>query len=377
MAWKVSKWKVDRVSGETNRQYLIRVIDAFAIAMEEASGTAISTYSVQEEWGTETATNQASRTIQFFNDSTYEYIRFWFNINSSGGRVDVVLTTTDTASGDYTERKMHKDNVMIFANTLYGLPVKVHGLGTTTCGVSNNPIGPDLGYSLGLKCPILTTSSQNSTYETYMAIDYSGDDFDGRQSETAARGMIVSDGKCFIVITPFAQDLGARALNVLMYAPDFYVTQSDDSYTQGGITKYSPSTETFAINAYFDNNWSNYAVALNSRVLPVFTTANGAFNVGGVPLFRNTSNWLKNGVPDVMSYSAFDVISAPTSAQTTTLIKDGRPYKGHINTDYLRMVPIDYATSFETYDNGNWIHIGTGMLIPWSPDAPLITDLFI
>lgn len=301
-------------------------------------------------------------TAMLQNSSTNEYMRLWFGIsyNDYSQYRNFYLTDTNQTSL-YDHIYVHKNNLFRYYHPSDSVKYYAHSICNIMCGISDNTISKELGSDLGLKLPLFelfydlesnsnwlkscSLPSEGGGLQTYLSYSAYYNTFYSRTLKLS----IISDNEdskfVFIInaYNNYSEKLRWSSYNGELITP----ANENDQYLQCAVFNSYPDTKLRAVFRAVDGSiqFGQYDTVLDGIALPA-----GAASDEGIvasPLFL--SSQLESAGLDVPN------------------VDNGSGYKGQIKTDWLLVSNSQVAGT--THNQGTWLNVGGGILVPWSPDA--------
>ena len=301
-------------------------------------------------------------TAMLQNSNTNEYMRLWFSMcysNDSQYR-NFYLTDTNQVSL-YNHVYVHKNNLFRYYLPSQSVKYCAHSISNIMCGISDNTISKELGNDLGLKLPLFelfydlesnsnwlnycSLPSEGGTSQTYLAYSTY---YTTLYSRTLKLSIVSDDADSKFVFIANANGNLQRILRWSAYNKEFVTPENEnDQYLQGAVFNSYPDTKQRAVFRAVDGSiqFGQYDTVLDGVALPA-----GAASDEGIvasPLFL--SSQLESAGLDVPN------------------VDNGSGYKGQIKTDWILVSNSQVAGT--THNQGTWLNVGGGILVPWSPDA--------
>lgn len=348
-------------NANTNAQSILQaIVGLFA---------SVDGWSVSEEVNTfiETTANYYPNiyTAMLRNSNTNEYMRLWFATHymySSFYTVNSCFYITDSDRDSlYNQVYLHKNNVFRSYQPSSSVKYQAYNIYNVICGISDSEIDKDLGHDLGLKLPLFELFYNIDSPSAYKADcsltteggpSQSGFSFapnSGSYSLKTLKFTIIGDDadSKFVFIANANGNL-QRILRWSAYNKEFVTPENEnDQYLQGAVFNSYPDTKQRAVFRAVDGSvqFGQYDTVLDGVALPA-----GAASDEGIvasPLFL--SSQLESAGLDVPN------------------VDNGSGYKGQIKTDWLLVSNSQVVGT--THNQGTWLNVGGGILVPWSPDA--------
>lgn len=146
-----------------------------------------------------------------------------------------------------------------------------------------------------------------------------------------------------------------------------YFTSTIPSFS-GNIDVFSNAT--LSINQY-GNTDANYTISNKFMMMffacdgtPRFNTQNSLIRIMPACFEMFTPILTNEGLSGQLRWCPFEVIIASPDLQTYGVIS-GDGLKGYLDTDLIRCANNQYG---RLYDNGEWIGVGSGILLKWDKD---------
>lgn len=348
-------------NANTNAQSILQaIVGLFA---------SVDGWSVSEEVNTfiETTANYYPNiyTAMLRNSNTNEYMRLWFATHymySSSYTVNSCFYITDSDRDSlYNQVYLHINNVFRSYQPSSSVKYQAYNIYNVICGISDSEIDKDLGHDLGLKLPLFELFYNIDSPSDYKAgcsltteggPSQSGFSFapnSGSYSSRTLKFTIIGDDadSKFVFIANANGNL-QRILRWSAYNKEFVTPENEnDQYLQGAVFNSYPDTKLRSVFRAVDGSiqFGQYDTVLDGVALPA-----GAASDEGIvasPLFL--SSQLESAGLDVSN------------------VDNGSGYKGQIKTDWLLVSNSQVAGT--THNQGTWLNVGGGILVPWSPDA--------
>lgn len=302
-------------------------------------------------------------TAMLQNENTNEYMRLWFTVgynqNSHPSYFQFYLTDSNQTSL-YNHVYVHKNNLFRSYWPSDSAKYWSHLICNVMCGISDSAISKELGNDLSLKLPLFelfydlgsspyiwwncSFPSEGGNSQTSLYFSSASSVFSNR---TLKFTLVADDEDSKFVFVTNVSNV-PTVLRWSSYNSEL-VTPADenDQYLQGAVFNSYPDTKQRAVFRAVDGSiqFGQYDTVLDGVALPA-----GAASDEGIvasPLFL--SSQLESAGLDVPN------------------VDNGSGYKGQIKTDWLLVSNSQVAGT--THNQGTWLNVGGGILVPWSPDA--------
>lgn len=301
-------------------------------------------------------------TAMLNNSNSGEYMRLWFGFYYLSTQF-FTLVDSDSVSTK-KDRYLHKNNVFRFYKPSSNVKYYSYQQRHLLCGISDETISKELGYDLGLKLPLfeLFSDVSYSSSSTYKYMCSMNDAQEGGSSQTAlectcygenfsnkeVKLSLVGDTEDSEFVFILNNSYYPSKLKWSVYAKDLISpANQEDEYVQASVFDNLYTNDLKAVFRAVDGSISfgQYNTVLDGVTLPA-----GAASDEGIvasPLFL--SSQLESAGLDVPN------------------VDNGSGYKGQIKTDWLLVSNSQVAGT--THNQGTWLNVGGGILVPWLPDA--------
>jgi hypothetical protein len=316
------------------------------------------------DWITGNNSSATIYTSMLQNKNTNEYMRLWYansQLQSSSYAnwcFYLVDSYSQSSAGHVT---IHKNNLFRIYLPSGFTKYYSYGVHNVICGLSDSEIGKELGNDLGLKLPLFQLfynfDSSQYWYELCSLTTEGGSSPTRLAFGSAAQWManrtlkftlVQDDDDSKFVFIVNENSNYPTILRWSSYSRELVTPANEnDQYLQGAVFNSYPDTKQRAVFRAVDGSISfgQYDTVLDGVALPA-----GAASDEGIvasPLFL--SSQLESAGLDVPN------------------VDNGSGYKGQIKTDWLLVSNSQVAGT--THNQGTWLNVGGGILVPWSPDA--------
>lgn len=312
-------------------------------------------------WITGNATYPTVYTLMLQNENTNEYMRLWFSITYINDSQYSCFYLTDTnQSSTYSHVYIHKNNLFRLYMPSKSVKYYAYPICNVICGISDTTISKELGSDLGLKLPLFelfdnTQDSGNWYYNCSLQSEGGSSQtslacssyYDQTSNSNLKFSVVADDSDSKFVFVVNCNGSYSSRLRWTSYNKELVIPANEnDEYLQGVVFSYRTSVRRAVFRAVDGSiQFGQYDTFLDGITVPA-----GAASDEGVvasPLF--ISSQLESAGLDVPN------------------VDNGSGYKGQIKTDWL--LTSNSRVVGTTHNQGTWLNVGSGILVPWSPDA--------
>lgn len=300
-------------------------------------------------------------TAMLQNTDTEEYMRLWFGIVQSNNNLYSKFYLTDiNQSSSYNHIYVHKNNLFRLYSPSAGIKYGAYPICNIICGVSDNTIAKELGNDLGLKLPLFELFCSLENYEPWNCNCSLPAEGGGNQTDLMHSAYCSSLSGKTIKITIISDDESSKFV--------FIANGNNDGYSNK--LRWSAYSDEFITPANENDEYLQcFVLALGGRLRSVFRAVDGSIQFGqydtvldGVALPAGAAS--DEGIVASPLFLSSQLESAGLDVPN---VDNGSGYKGQIKTDWLLVSNSQVAGT--THNQGTWLNVGGGILVPWSPDA--------
>ena len=298
-------------------------------------------------------------TLMLQNENTNEYMRLWYGVTYINDPQYSCFYLTDTdKSSTYNHIYIHKNNLFRLYMPSKSVKYYAYPICNIMCGISDATISKELGNDLGLKLPIFELFDNllsNGSWYYDCSLQSEGG---SSQTRLACSSYYDQVSNCRLKFSVIADDDDSKFV---------FVVNHNGGYS--GILRWSSYNKELVIPANENDEYLQGVVYRSGTGRAVFRAVDGSIQFGqydtvldGVALPAGAAS--DEGIVASPLFLSSQLESAGLDVPN---VDNGSGYKGQIKTDWLLVSNSQVAGT--THNQGTWLNVGSGILVPWSPDA--------
>lgn len=301
-------------------------------------------------------------TVMLQNSNTNEYMRLWFSVCYYGNQREYgcyYLTDTNQSSMK-GHIYVHKNNLFRSYRPSNAAKYWAHTICDITCGISDNTIAKELGHDLGLKLPLFQLF-----YNLY------NDIYSFNQCSLTSEG---GETKTYCFYTLYYDTVSYKKLKFTIVGDDedsrfVFITNSNNS-GQSDSLRWSSYNKEFVTPANENDEYLQGSVFMSyNKMQSVFHAVDGSIQFGQYDTVLYGVSLPAGAASDegIVASPLFLSSQLESDGLDVSNVDNGSGYKGQIKTDWL--LTSNSRVVGTTHNQGTWLNVGSGILVPWSPDA--------